>query len=58
MTQYFENRTNRMKQFVESCEQTHGMTSEEFVRYYQELESHGTEEEYDWWVCLSFIGQR
>ncbi|BCJ85878.1 hypothetical protein [Effusibacillus dendaii] len=58
MKQYWGERLQQMRSFVESCEQRFGMTSEEFVHYYQELESHGTEEEYRWWVYLAFLGRR
>lgn len=58
MTQYFEQRNDMMRSFVETCERKHGMSSEEFIRYYRELESHGTEEEYNWWVFLHFLGAR
>ncbi|MFC4769187.1 hypothetical protein [Effusibacillus consociatus] len=58
MTQYLEQRQQAMRSFVETCERKFGMTSEEFIRYYKELESYGTEEEYRWWVCLSFLGVR
>ncbi|WP_018132843.1 hypothetical protein [Effusibacillus pohliae] len=58
MTQYLERRQQAMRSFVETCERKFGMTSQEFIQYYKELESHGTEEEYQWWVCLSFLGAR
>lgn len=58
MSQYIEQRLQAMRSFVETCEQRYGMTSQEFVEYYRELESHGTEEEYRWWVYLSFLGAR
>jgi hypothetical protein len=58
MTQYIEQRNSIMRSFVETCERKNGMSSEEFIRYYRELESHGSEEEYNWWVYLHFLGAR
>lgn len=58
MQEYMARKLNQMTQFVQECETRFGMTSSEFLSYYEELESHGTEEEYDWFVCLSFLGHR
>lgn len=58
MTEYLQSRLSQMKAYVEQCEKKYGMKSQEFIRYYRELESHGTEEEYRWWVYLSFLGER
>jgi hypothetical protein len=56
MQAYLERKYHEMVEFVRRCEEQFGMSSEEFLSYYRELESHGTEEEYDWYVCLSFLG--
>ncbi|MCX7571683.1 hypothetical protein OS242_17205 [Tumebacillus sp. DT12] len=58
MQQYMEQKTAEMKAYVMECEQRFGMTSEEFLAYYRELESHGLEEEYDWYIYLSYLGKR
>jgi hypothetical protein len=58
VTQYLESRLTEMQMFVEQCERRYGMKSHEFVKYYRELESYGTEEQYQWWVYLSFLGMR
>lgn len=58
MTQYIERSQNMMRSFVETCEREYGMSSQDFIQYYQELESHGSEEEYNWWVYLHFLGAR
>lgn len=58
MQEYLTRKNTEMRQFVQECENRFGMTSREFLSYYEELESHGTEEEYDWYVCLSFLGHR
>lgn len=55
MQEYLARKREEMISYVQECEQRFGMSSSEFVAYYRELESHGTEEEYDWYVCLNFL---
>lgn len=56
MQTYMERKQQEMKQFVSECEARYGMSSAEFLSFYRELESHGHEDHYDWYVCLSFLG--
>ncbi|WP_161780629.1 hypothetical protein [Tumebacillus flagellatus] len=56
MQDYIDRKHAQLKDYIRECEQRFGMTSEEFLSYYRELESHGLEEEYDWFVALNFIG--
>lgn len=58
MQEYLERKISDMKAYIQQCEQRFGMSSDEFLNYYRDLESHGMEEEYDWYVALSFVGHR
>jgi hypothetical protein len=58
MQEYLDRKISDMKAYIAECEQRFGMTSDEFLSYYNDLESHGMEEEYDWYVALSFVGKR
>ena len=58
MQEYWVRREREMKKYVQECEERFGMSSTEFISYYRSLESHGLEEEYDWYTCLAFLGQR
>ncbi|MBL0387224.1 hypothetical protein JJB07_11240 [Tumebacillus sp. ITR2] len=55
MQDYIDRKHAELKTYIRECEQRFGMTSEEFLSYYRELESHGLEEEYDWYVALNFL---
>lgn len=56
MQEYLARKRKEMISYVSECEQRFGMSSSDFLNYYRELESHGREEEYDWYVCLQFLG--
>jgi hypothetical protein len=58
MQEYWVRREGEMKNYVQECEERFGMSSSDFIAYYRSLESHGLEEEYDWYTCLAFLGQR
>lgn len=58
MQQYWARKHVELKKYVEECEERFGMSSSEFLSYYGELESHGSEEEYDWYVALKYLGVR
>ena len=57
MQEYTARKQLELRQFVQQCEEQYSMSSSEFLSYYRELESHGTEEQYEWYVALSFLGQ-
>jgi hypothetical protein len=56
MQEYWARKREEMIAYVQECERRYGMSSSEFLSYYRDLESHGSEEEYDWYVCLNFLG--
>ena len=56
MQENMAQKQREMRHIVQQCEEMYGMSSSEFLSYYRELESHGTEQQYDWYVALSFLG--